>query len=96
MKVFRDNLLIFFLLEKFVYSGNILRNEIGDDFVYIMKYCLSFCYFDLSFSGFGDVEMKIVFDVFRYVLYLVFLNLSGCKLVLISMKYLCVKFCYIS
>lgn len=64
-----------------MFSGNVSRKDIGDDFVLIMKFCLNFRYLDLSYSGFGDEDMKVVIDVLKFVLYLRLLNLSGCKLI---------------
>lgn len=64
-----------------MFSGNVFRRDIGDDFVLIMKFCLNLRYFDLSYSGFGDEDMKDVIDVLKFVFNLKFLDLSGCKLI---------------
>lgn len=78
-------------LEKFVFSGNASRKDIGDDFASIMKSCPNLCHLDLSYSGLGDEDMKAVIDALKFVPHLRLLNLSGCKLAQNSMAHLSEK-----
>lgn len=91
VEAFSKNLSSNLPLEKFVFSGNASRKDIGDDFASIIKSCPNLRHLDLSYSGLGDEEMKAVIDALKFVPHLKSLNLSGCKLTQISMTYLCEK-----
>ena len=78
-------------LERFVFSGNASRRDIGDDFALIMKSCPNLRHLDLSYSGLGDEDMKDVIDALKFVPNLKSLDLSGCKLTQISVAYLSKK-----
>lgn len=91
VEAFSRNLSFNLPLERFVFSGNASRRDIGNDFALIMKSCPNLCHLDLSYSGFGDEDMKDVIDALKFVPSLKSLDLSGCKLTQISMAYLLKK-----
>lgn len=80
VEAFGKNLSSTLPLEKFVFSGNASRNEIGDNFALIIKSCPNLLHLDLSYCGFGDKEAEAVIDALKYAPRLSSLNLSGCKL----------------
>lgn len=91
VEAFSRNLSINLPLERFVFSGNASRRDIGNDFALIMKSCPNLHHLDLSYSGLGDEDMKDVIDALMFVPNLKSLDLSGCKLTQISMAYLSKK-----
>ena len=95
VEAFSRNLSSNLPLEKFVFSGNASRRDIGDDFASIMKSCPNLHHLDLSYSGLGDEDTKDVIDALKFVPNLTSLDLSGCKLTQISMTYLSKKLPYI-
>ena len=88
---FSKNLSTNLPLEKFVFSGNASRKDIGDDFASVLKSCPNLRHLDLSYSGLGDEDMKAVMEALKFVPHLRLLNISGCKLSQNSMTYLSEK-----